>query len=629
MATALGGCGGGSSSPRSPPPPQTYTISGTVTGLAGSGLTLTDNGGDSLAVSGGSFTFATSIASGGSYRVSIAAQPVNPTQSCTVINASGTATANVTDAQVSCLTPPPPRYAISGTVTGLAGAGLVLQKVSGANNALESLAINTVAGSIPFAFATDLASADAYTVTVLTQPTSPAQTCTVSNGTGTARAAVTNVMVACVTTNYSVGGTILGLVGSGLTLKNNGADPLVMNGTISGSTRKFTFVTPISIGGAYGVTVATAPTGPTQVCNVTDGVGSVAAIVTNVVVDCRVTRFVYAANASSNTISNFIFDPTTGQLRSHGFELVSGSQPSAVAVEATGQYAYAASFGSVANGILGKVSAFTIATDGSLVPLSGASAVTDLPPSSNPVAIAVDPSGHNAYVLTQGANSIMQYSIGVDGALTAGSVTSVGASPTSLTLDPSGRFLYVANSGDNTVAQFSINAGNGVLGIIGSGTVSSGTKPARIAVDPSGRYAYVACSGGGVSQYTIGADGALTSMATHGVAAGTNTLSVAIDPSAQHAYVASAKDNSLFVFLIDAAGALTLQATLAVPSGSLPSVVVVDPSGQYAFVANTGLNSVGDYSIASDGTLSPLKLMPTVATQNNPVALALARGVGP
>ena len=72
---------------------------------------------------------------------------------------------------------------------------------------------------------------------MLTQP--PGQTCTVTNGSGTANANVTNVAVNCVTT-YSIGGTVSGLVGTGLVLQNNGADNLTF--TVSGA---FTFATPL------------------------------------------------------------------------------------------------------------------------------------------------------------------------------------------------------------------------------------------------------------------------------------------------------------------------------------------------------------------------------------------------
>src|SRR6056297_3899528 len=107
---ACGGGGGGGDTttnppppPPPPPPPSTYSIGGTVSGLAGSGLTLRNNGGDDLTVSAnGGFTFATEIDSGDSYSVTVATQPSSPDQTCTVTNGSGTATADVTNIAVAC-----------------------------------------------------------------------------------------------------------------------------------------------------------------------------------------------------------------------------------------------------------------------------------------------------------------------------------------------------------------------------------------------------------------------------------------------------------------------------------------------------------------------------------------------
>src|SRR5262249_5016134 len=72
------GTGSGSSSTGS-----SFTVGGTVTGLAGSGLVLQNNGGDNLAVTGTgtvSFTFKTAVAKNGAYAVTVSTQPTNPTQ---------------------------------------------------------------------------------------------------------------------------------------------------------------------------------------------------------------------------------------------------------------------------------------------------------------------------------------------------------------------------------------------------------------------------------------------------------------------------------------------------------------------------------------------------------------------
>src|ERR1035438_5510990 len=62
-------------------------------------------------------------------------------------------------------------YTIGGTVTGLTGTGLVLQ-----DNGGDNLTV-TAAGA--FTFKTSIASGGAYAVTVLAQPSTPTQTCTV------------------------------------------------------------------------------------------------------------------------------------------------------------------------------------------------------------------------------------------------------------------------------------------------------------------------------------------------------------------------------------------------------------------------------------------------------------------
>jgi hypothetical protein len=81
-----------------------YTIGGTILGLAGTGLVLQDNGGDNLSPTGnGNFTFATPVASGSVYKVTVLTEPINPTQTCTIANGGGTVgSSNVTNVQISC-----------------------------------------------------------------------------------------------------------------------------------------------------------------------------------------------------------------------------------------------------------------------------------------------------------------------------------------------------------------------------------------------------------------------------------------------------------------------------------------------------------------------------------------------
>jgi uncharacterized protein YkuJ len=78
-----------------------YQVGGTVAGLDGT-VVLRNNGGDDLTVdANGEFTFATELASGTAYAVTVLTQPTG--QICAVTNGSGTiGTSDVTDIVVTC-----------------------------------------------------------------------------------------------------------------------------------------------------------------------------------------------------------------------------------------------------------------------------------------------------------------------------------------------------------------------------------------------------------------------------------------------------------------------------------------------------------------------------------------------
>lgn len=80
-------------------------------------------------------------------------------------------------------------YAVGGSVQGLVGIGLVLE-----DNLGDNLQV-TANGS--FTFSKSISGGSSYDVTVLTQPTSPAQTCSLTDAMGTANSNVTTVRVVC------------------------------------------------------------------------------------------------------------------------------------------------------------------------------------------------------------------------------------------------------------------------------------------------------------------------------------------------------------------------------------------------------------------------------------------------
>jgi hypothetical protein len=247
-----------------------FTISVTVSGLTGSGLVLENNATDKLTITAnGTFAFATLVASGGSYAVTVQTQPSNPLQTCALAAPTGSnITANVS-LTVTCTTNPV-SATIGGTVTGLASnTSVILQ-----NNGGDSLTITgtTPSAPIPFTFKTPVTGADVYAVTVLTQPINPNQICTVTAGSGTATANVTTVAVNCVL-SFSIGGNVSGVVGTGLILQNSSDSEQLTISPANGN-QAFTFTKLVPTGTAYTVSIFAQPTAPTQTCVVAAGTGS-------------------------------------------------------------------------------------------------------------------------------------------------------------------------------------------------------------------------------------------------------------------------------------------------------------------------------------------------------------------
>jgi len=274
FSVVLAACGGGSSSA---PAPATFTIGGTISGLTGT-VALQNNGVDTLSrTTNATYTFTTAVASGAAYSATISTQPAG--QTCTVANSTGTATANVTNVNITCVTNAVGTFTIGGSISGLTGT-VVLQ-----NNGGNDLSRNAN-GQYNFSISTTT-----YAVTVLTQPVG--QVCTVANATGTAAAAVTNVNVTCVTNTYTIGGSISGLTGT-VVLQNNAANDLS-----STTNAAYFFTTQIAHGANYAVTVLSQPVG--QTCTVANGSGTATAAVTNVNVTCVANTYTIGGSISGLT----------------------------------------------------------------------------------------------------------------------------------------------------------------------------------------------------------------------------------------------------------------------------------------------------------------------------------------
>jgi N-acetylneuraminic acid mutarotase len=238
---------------------QPFTLGGTITGLNGTGLVLA-NGSDTVTVPANAtgFTLSTPVPFASTYSVTVATQPTGLT--CSVSSgATGTMPAsNVNTVAVVCSDQ---AYSLGGSITGLSTAGLVLA------NGTDT--VSPPAAATSFTFPTHVAYTSGYAVSVSTQPTG--LTCSVSAGTNTMPAApVTTVVVTCSPISYTLGGSITGLLSTGLVLTDG-------NSSVSpaANATSFSLPTAVAFGSPYTITVSAQPAD--QYCVVVDGTGTMPA----------------------------------------------------------------------------------------------------------------------------------------------------------------------------------------------------------------------------------------------------------------------------------------------------------------------------------------------------------------
>jgi 6-phosphogluconolactonase len=397
-------------------------------------------------------------------------------------------------------------YNVGGTVTGLKGTGLVLQ-----DNSRDDLRVNANGA---FTFSSRVAKGNTYAVTVKTQPSNPAQTCTVQGGSGTmAKVNITGVVLSC------------SQAGRYAYVANQTAN------TISAFSINSTngLLTPVP-GSQF------ASTGAAPVALVVDPNGG----------------FLYVANNASNTVGIFAINNTTGALTVTDFSVLVGSSPAALCVDPSGRYLYVANSGS------NTVSAFAI-QNGFATPVGSPVAA-----GNQPVALQTDPGGNFLYVTDFADGNVTVLAIDS----TTGSLSGVSGSPfgggsgagaVSIAVDPVGSFAYVANRTAATITAYSIDPTTGALAASGS-PLATTSAPQSITVGPAAAnfvYAANVTSSNYVASYAIGSsNGALTLSST--AIARSLPVAVAVDPSGQFVYAANQNSGNVSVFTVDAAtGALT------------------------------------------------------------------------
>jgi YVTN family beta-propeller protein len=268
---------------------------------------------------------------------------------------------------------------------------------------------------------------------------------------------------------------------------------------------------------------------------------------------------------------------------------------------------------------------------------------------STPITLTVAPTEY-AYSVNFGpypavASTLAEFSVGPGGELlplaAPNATVATGVQPFAVIVDPTSSYVYVTNYdldeiAAGTVSEYSIGAG-GALTPLATPSVAAGAGPQAIAIATiniagvvPGYFAYVANYGdGSVSQYiSEGAGGELTPLTPASVAAPAGTSKPAdlvVDPTNKYVYVANYGSNDVSQWVIGDTppfGGLTANTPATVAAGTAPTAIAVDPAGKYVYVANSGDNTLSEFSVGTTGALTPLSTA-TIATGKAPTSIAI------
>jgi len=170
--------------------------------------------------------------------------------------------------------------------------------------------------------------------------------------------------------------------------------------------------------------------------------------------------------------------------------LHAGTGAAGVAINPAGTLALVANTGA------DSVSVFTI-KGGRLSPVG----TIALEPKSRPVDVLFADGGRAAYVVAQGANSLLRFSVNGSQVVRAAGDIAVGAQPYSIAVNPNGRVAYVSHLGGRAPSS-APGPKAGSVGIVDLtagrmvGQIDTGVTPEHVGLSPSGRYLEVTVNNG-------------------------------------------------------------------------------------------------------------------------------------
>jgi 6-phosphogluconolactonase (cycloisomerase 2 family) len=312
-------------------------------------------------------------------------------------------------------------------------------------------------------------------------------------------------------------------------------------------------------------------------------------------------KFIYVVNKGDATVQEFAVQ-TDGTLASKNTYKVSGTLPTAIAIDQQGAFLYVAStyqtgYSSSTPGP-GVVSIFPVNSDNSL------GTMTTQNVGNNPVGIVASYYNHYLYVLDQETApnaTILGFSENTsNGSLTAVPGTSIttvagktvakgfpaGVVPSAIAEEQTSRFLYVTDQAANQLIGYNV-APNGSLTPMVNGPFATGLFPINLTIDPSGTLLYVVnYNANTVQGYAIDTATGTPSGSVGATATGTGAgpTCVVVDPAlGTNLYVSDNLDNTVTAEKVNNhTGALSAVQNSPFPASGTPTCLTVVPNGAHA-----------------------------------------------
>ncbi|MET0536173.1 MAG: beta-propeller fold lactonase family protein [Steroidobacter sp.] len=540
-------------------PAPVFTIGATISGLAGSGLVLINNGSDNLQVSAnGSVVFPTALPDGAAYEVRVRTQPSNPNQQCNVSGASGKVQNAPVSLAVSCITQVP-RYSYS---LNTADNTVSIHSLDATTGLLRPRG-HVRAGGGPMHSTRDPserffyvanrspASVSAYTIDAVTGHLTEIAGSPYLTDVSETRDAINITMHPSGRFLYVSSETTCCLT------------PNIATFRIDANSGALTRVSPLRRGDS----------------------------IFPITIDAR-GQFAYVAHTGTGEVYTYGIDANTGALTEvANSRIATGIGTFDVILHPSGKFAF------VQHLLDGRISAYAIdQTTGALTASAGSPFAAGF---NLGAPLMMHPSGRFLYQLEaffSAAGAIVAFRIDeATGALTLiGRSAPTGQLSTHFAMDPAGRFIYANASSANltgTVFAFRIDSATGALTLVNENATTP-TTPGFLHVDPSSKFLYVTNRNADtLYSYSIDqATGGLTpldSLPTQGTRGATSLTAYA---SSNHP--APAVYRSKFAYVPDTAGVTIANYDFDATGGAiqfrgqtitlqLPQMLVVHPSGRF------------------------------------------------